>query len=87
VSRGSARPAGEDVRAPFREELVRAVYAELHQTRPAGLHYATFRLDDGVSFVHVASNDTEDGQSPLSEVKAFKRFQENINDGAKKVQS
>jgi hypothetical protein len=62
------------------EELVRAVYAELRQTRPAGLHYATFQLDDGVSFVHLASNDTEDGQSPLSKVQAFQRFQENIDD-------
>ena len=67
-------------RAAENEELVRAVYAELHQTRPTGLHYATFQLDDGVSFVHLAANDTEDGRSPLSEVQAFKRFQENIDD-------
>lgn len=67
-------------RAAENEELVRAVYAELHQRRPAGLHYATFQLDDGVSFVHLASNDTEDGQNPLSEVQAFKRFVENIDD-------
>jgi hypothetical protein len=67
-------------RAAENEELVRAVYAELHQTRPAGLHYATFQLDDGVSFVHLASNDTDDGQSPLSDVQAFQRFQENIDD-------
>jgi hypothetical protein len=65
-------------RAAENEELVRAVYAELHQTRPAGLEYATYQLDDGVSFVHVAS--TEDGQNPLPEVQAFKRFQENIDD-------
>jgi hypothetical protein len=67
-------------RAAENEELVRAVYTELNETRPAGLHYATFQLDDGVSFVHVASTDTEDGQSPLSGVQAFKRFQENIDD-------
>jgi L-rhamnose mutarotase len=67
-------------RAAENEELVRAVYAELHQAKPAGLHYATFQLEDGVSFVHLASNDTEEGQSPLSEVQAFKRFQENIDD-------
>lgn len=60
------------------EELVRAVHAELHQTRPAGLRYATYQLDDGVSFVHVAA--TEDGQDPLPEVQAFKRFQENIDE-------
>jgi hypothetical protein len=62
------------------EELVRAVYAELHQTAPAGFRYATFKLDDGVSFMHIAANDTENGQNPLSEVQVFKRFQENIDD-------
>ena len=62
------------------EELVRAVYDELHRTKPAGLRYATFRLDDGVSFVHLASTETEDGTNPLSAVEAFKRFQEGIND-------
>jgi hypothetical protein len=60
------------------EQLVRAVYDELARTDPAGLRYATFQLDDGVSFVHLAS--TEDGHSPLSQVTAFKRFQENIAD-------
>jgi hypothetical protein len=62
------------------EQLVRAVYDELQRTDPAGLGYATFRLDDGVSFVHVASVETEDGHSPLAEVNAFKAFQANIED-------
>ena len=35
-------------------ELVRAVYEELHGAQPDGFRYATFRLDDGVSFVHFA---------------------------------
>jgi hypothetical protein len=60
------------------EELVRAVYDELDRTKPAGLRYATFQLEDGVSFVHLA--ETADGTSPLSAVEAFKRFQENIDD-------
>lgn len=62
------------------ERLVRAVYDELHQTRPEGLRYATFQLEDGQSFVHLASTETESGQNPLSEVEAFKRFQEDIAD-------
>jgi hypothetical protein len=65
-------------RAAENEELVRAVYDELQRTEPAGLRYATFQLDDGVSFVHLAS--TDDGHSPLSHAKAFERFQENIAD-------
>ena len=60
------------------EELVRAVYAELQSTQPAGLRYSTLRLDDGVSFVHLA--ETAEGENPLPKVAAFQRFQENIAD-------
>jgi len=62
------------------EELVRGVYEELHQTNPAGLHYATFVQDDGVSFVHVATTEAEDGRNPLLDVAAFRAFQEDIAD-------
>jgi hypothetical protein len=62
------------------EALVRAVYDELHRAEPAGLRYATFKLRDGVSFVHLASTETEDGHSPLSELQAFKEFQDGIAD-------
>jgi hypothetical protein len=62
------------------EELVRAVYDELGRTEPAGLRYATFKLDDGVSFVHLAVTESENGGSPLSKVKAFQEFQKDIED-------
>ena len=42
------------------EELVRAVYAELHDREPSGIRYATFKLDDGLTFVHLAETDGED---------------------------
>ena len=58
------------------ERLVRAVYDELAHSAPAGLRYATFTLEDGVSFVHIASIETDDGHNPLEDVAAFKRFQE-----------
>jgi hypothetical protein len=60
------------------ERLVRDVYEELEHTDPAGLRYATFKLDDGVSFVHIAAVDTPDGQNPLREVKAFQAFQKDV---------
>jgi hypothetical protein len=66
--------------AEANEALVREVYDELDRTRPEGLRYATFRLDDGVSFVHVASVETEDGHNPLSGVQAFQRFTETIGE-------
>jgi hypothetical protein len=65
-------------RAAENEALVRAVYDELERTEPAGLRYATFKLDDDVSFIHVA--ETEAGRNPLSDVKAFKEFQRDIGE-------
>jgi hypothetical protein len=62
------------------EELVRAVFEELRQTAPAGVHYATFVLEDGVSFVHVASSESADGRNPLLDVAAFRAFQEGIGE-------
>ena len=65
-------------RAEENEQLVRAVYDELAATEPGGLRYATFRLDDGVSFVHIAT--VEGDRNPLAEVEAFTRFQADVRD-------
>lgn len=61
------------------EMLIRAVYEELAAADPAGFRYATVRLDDGVSFLHVAEND-EAGPSPLSQLAAFQAFVRDIGD-------
>jgi hypothetical protein len=58
--------------------LVRDVYEELHAAHPDGLRYATFQLDDEVSFVHLAI--TEEAPGPLPGFAAFKRFQADIAD-------
>jgi hypothetical protein len=62
------------------ERLVARVFEELNERKPSGLRYATFRLADGVSFVHVASIETDDGLNPLSETSAFAEFQREIKD-------
>jgi hypothetical protein len=54
------------------ERLIRAVFAQLAEQRPAGLRYLAFRLDDGVSFLHVAIFD--DDHNPLAELSAFSEF-------------
>jgi hypothetical protein len=59
------------------EELVRAAYEELHQVEPEGLRYATFRLEDGVSFMHLAETE---GANPLTKLKAFQEFQKDISE-------
>ena len=63
------------------ERYVRAVFAELARDRPAGLHYATFKLADGASFMHVASIDTTataDGKNPLLALAAFRELTSTI---------
>ena len=60
------------------EQLVRDVYEELARLRPEGFHYGTFRLEDGVTFVHLAVH--EDGANPLAGVASFRRFQEQLRE-------
>ena len=59
-------------------KLVEAVYAELHRTQPDGVSYATFRLNDQVTFIHVVQVTQE--PNPLLAVKAFGEFQAGIRD-------
>jgi len=58
------------------QRLVEDVYAELAAEDPGGLRYATYRLADGVTFVHVATLDGE--ANPLDATVAFARFQEGL---------
>jgi hypothetical protein len=62
------------------ETLVARVFEQLNRDQPAGLRYASFRLEDGVSFVHVVSQDTGDGPSPLNAMPAFKAFTAGIRE-------
>ncbi len=66
-------------RAEENAELVRAVYAELAEEQPEGFRYATFLLEDGLTFMHVAF--TEEGHdAPLPGLAPFQRFVENIGE-------
>jgi acyl dehydratase len=58
--------------------LIEGVFAELAEQEPDGLHYAAYRLDDGVSFVHVAVLDGE--VNPLTSSPAFAKFQAGIGE-------
>ena len=64
--------------AELNEELVRGVYRELNEVRPEGLRYATFRLEDDLTFVHVAEVAGED--NPLAALDAFKAFTAGIQE-------
>ena len=67
-------------RAAENEAFIRSVFSELMEDNPEGLRYASFKLDDGLSFVHIASIETSDGSNPLSDTAAFKKFQAEIKD-------
>jgi L-rhamnose mutarotase len=67
-------------RADENAELIKAVFADLAETSPAGLRYASFVADDGLTFVHVASIETDDDSNPLAASAAFKAFQAEIKD-------
>jgi hypothetical protein len=62
------------------ERLIRAVFAQLAREAPAGLRYQSYRLPDGVSFLHVASIETADGTNPLLAIEAFKHFSGSVRD-------
>jgi hypothetical protein len=61
------------------EELVRGVYDELRRAEFAGLRYATFKLDDDVTFVHIAV-ETGEGDRSLADLNAFKAFTKDIGE-------
>jgi hypothetical protein len=64
-------------RADENQQLVEAVFAELAETDPGGVRYATFRHGDG-TFVHSAN--VEGDENPLAGTEAFAKFQDGIAD-------
>ena len=68
VVRYTTRPESADEN----EELIKAVFAQLAEQMPEGLSYVAIRLDDGVSFMHVAVLEHED--NPLAALPAFGEF-------------
>jgi hypothetical protein len=61
-------------------QAIESVFAELWEQGPPGVRYATFTLDDGVSFVHIFSGDTEHDRGTLRELPAFKAFSSAIRE-------
>jgi quinol monooxygenase YgiN len=62
---------------PGREQenaaLVRAVFEELAQTRPAGFRYAVFQLPDSRQFVHLYTDECA-AAGALQRLSAFQAF-------------
>jgi hypothetical protein len=58
--------------------LVHAVFDELRSKTLDGIRYATYRLTDGVTFIHVATHAHEPGR--LTSLSTFQAFQANIKE-------
>jgi hypothetical protein len=67
-------------RAADNQELIEAVFAELEQRQPEGFTYKVFRLDDGVSFIHVVIEHDIDEPDSLPALPAFQAFVADIAD-------
>jgi hypothetical protein len=67
-------------RAEENREFIQKVFGQLDESKPDGLRYVSFNLDDGLSFVHIAVVETADGQNPLPETSAFQDFVSGIKD-------
>ena len=60
-------------RADENQKLIEAVFADLETRRPEGFTYKVFRLEDGVSFIHIV-RETAEGAIALNDVPAFQAF-------------
>ena len=67
-------------RAAENERAAAAVYEALRVARPVGLRYATFRLGDGVTFVHIVSHEEAEGGNALTALPAFKAFSAGVRE-------
>ena len=76
VVRYQAKPE----RADENQRLIEAVFAELNDREPEGFTYKVFRLDDGVSFIHVVIEHDVDEPESLQDVAAFQAFVADIAD-------
>ncbi len=59
---------------------IKKVFEQLQRESPDGLRYCSFRLDDGVSFLHIAAVEDSLQSNPLTGLSAFKEFASNIAD-------
>jgi hypothetical protein len=76
VVRYQAKPE----RADENQQLIEAVFDDLNEREPEGFTYKVFRLDDGVSFMHIVIEHDVENPDSLQDVPAFQAFVADIAD-------
>jgi hypothetical protein len=67
-------------RAEENQRLIEAVFAQLDERQSEGFTYKVFRLDDGVSFIHVVIEHDVEHSDSLQDLPAFQAFVAGIAD-------
>jgi hypothetical protein len=67
-------------KAAENQRFIERVFEELRANAPKGIRYITFKSDDGVSFTHLVSLETETGENPLDTSAAFQAFQAGLSE-------
>ena len=62
------------------ERLIADVFDELDRESPAGFRYASFKLEDGQTFVHIVLEEPVEAPRSLAEMPAFQAFTAGIED-------
>jgi hypothetical protein len=71
VVRYTVRPEAMDEHV----RLIQGVFEQLHREHPTGVaEYQVLRLEDGETFVHVSTHESDDGSNPLTQLSAFQEF-------------
>lgn len=61
-------------RADENQRLIEQVFAELEERELDGFTYKVFRLEDGVTFIHVVTEHETENPDSLQAVPAFQAF-------------
>ena len=67
-------------RAAENERYIEQVFAELARIAPPDVQYEVFRLDDGVTFVHLYAHDVPEGSGLLPTLPAFQAFRAGLTE-------
>jgi hypothetical protein len=68
-------------RAEENQALIEKLFEDLQERQPRGFSYTAFRLEDGVSFIHVVTEHDEVADpDSLPDVTAFRAFTAGIAD-------
>jgi len=60
------------------QRFVEKVYEELTARDPGGVHYATLRLEDGLTFMHLFITDSDEAANTLGGIAAFAEFLQDL---------